>query len=77
VAIIAMAHSLGLEVVAEGVETDEQAEILRRHGCDQAQGFLWSDPVSADRLQYLLAEGMEALSVGRTPAAGVVTPGAV
>jgi EAL domain-containing protein (putative c-di-GMP-specific phosphodiesterase class I) len=42
-AIIKMAHSLRLEVVAEGVESEAQLELLRRHGCDLAQG----PPVSA------------------------------
>ncbi len=46
-AMISMAHSLGLKVVAEGVETHEQLQILRELGCDQVQGFLCSKPVSA------------------------------
>lgn len=48
-AIIAMAHSLRLKVIAEGVEFTEQANFLRRHGCDQLQGFLITPPVAADR----------------------------
>ncbi|PYQ27283.1 MAG: hypothetical protein DMF56_21145 [Acidobacteria bacterium] len=46
-AIIAMAHSLRLKVVAEGVEFTEQANFLRKHGCDQMQGFLIKPPVAA------------------------------
>jgi len=46
-AIIAMAHSLRLKVIAEGVEFTEQANFLRRHACDQMQGFLITPPVSA------------------------------
>jgi len=46
--IIAMAHSLGLRVVAEGVETREQLEYLTRRRCDEMQGYLVSKPVSAD-----------------------------
>lgn len=46
-AIIAMAHSLRLKVIAEGVEFTEQANFLRRHACDQMQGYLVTPPVNA------------------------------
>jgi diguanylate cyclase (GGDEF)-like protein/PAS domain S-box-containing protein len=46
-AIIAMAHSLRLKVIAEGVEDTEQMNFLRRHGCDQMQGYLITPPVNA------------------------------
>ena len=46
-AIIAMAHSLRLKVIAEGVEFTEQANFLRRHSCDQMQGYLITPPVDA------------------------------
>jgi EAL domain-containing protein (putative c-di-GMP-specific phosphodiesterase class I) len=52
-----MAHSLRLEVVAEGVESEAQLEFLRRHGCDLAQGHLFGDPMTADDFcEQLLAE---------------------
>ena len=55
--IIAMAHALKLEVVAEGVENEAQLEVLREHGCDKAQGFLFSRPLSAEESTRLLAGG--------------------
>ena len=53
VAIISLAHSLKLKVVAEGVETREQLDFLRAHGCDQAQGYLLARPMSADAVSAL------------------------
>lgn len=53
-AIIVMAHSLGLEVVAEGVEEPEQLAFLRAHHCDEIQGYLISRPVEAQAMTELL-----------------------
>ena len=53
-AILAMARSLGVRVVAEGVETAEQLEFLCRHGCDALQGYYFSKPLPADELGALL-----------------------
>jgi len=53
-AIIAMAHSLRLKVIAEGVEFTEQANFLRFHGCDQMQGFLITPPVPASEFLQLV-----------------------
>jgi EAL domain-containing protein (putative c-di-GMP-specific phosphodiesterase class I) len=47
-AIIAMAHGMKLKVVAEGVETAEQLEFLRREGCDEAQGYYFARPMPAE-----------------------------
>ncbi len=55
--IIDMAHNFSLEVVAEGVETKEQFEYLRKHGCDQYQGFFFSPPLSAQDFLALLQPG--------------------
>jgi EAL domain-containing protein (putative c-di-GMP-specific phosphodiesterase class I) len=53
-AIIAMGHSLQLNVIAEGVETAEQLQLLRKSGCDQIQGFYFSRPVTADEFGGML-----------------------
>jgi diguanylate cyclase len=52
--IISLAHSLRLKVVAEGVETDEQAKFLHLLRCDQMQGYLFSKPVPKDAIAALL-----------------------
>jgi len=52
-AIIAMAHALGMKVVAEGVETASQRDLLAAAGCDFAQGYLYSRPVSAGEFEKL------------------------
>ncbi len=52
--IIAMARNLGLRVIAEGVETEEQLEFLRRRGCDEFQGYYTSRPVDAEAFERLL-----------------------
>lgn len=56
IAIIQMAHSLNLKVVAEGVETFEQQEFLRQHQCDMMQGYYFSRPVPADSLEKMLVK---------------------
>ena len=56
-AIVSLAHDLGMEVVAEGVETPAQVEALRALGCRRAQGFLFSEPLPAAQAEQLLTNG--------------------
>jgi diguanylate cyclase (GGDEF)-like protein len=53
-AVVELAHALGLNVIAEGVETDAQLNQIRRLGCDGAQGFLFGRPVPEDEAQSML-----------------------
>ncbi|WP_296949212.1 EAL domain-containing protein [uncultured Massilia sp.] len=55
-AIIALAHGLNLEAVAEGVETAAQLEFLRLHGCDEVQGYYFSPPVWPEQLEPMLVK---------------------
>ena len=55
--IISMAHDLGLRVIAEGVETEEQKSFLCSHRCDEMQGYFFSMPLPAEELETLLKEG--------------------
>ncbi len=65
--IIALADAFGLELVAEGVETEAAAAILLQHGCHRAQGFLLSPPVTAEEMVSLLAKGRIPLPFSRNP----------
>ena len=62
--IIGLAHSLDLGVIAEGVETEEQLAYLRDKGCDEVQGFYFSEPLPAEDFWKLL-KGGEPLSIAR------------
>lgn len=61
-AIVAMAHTMNLKVVAEGVETVDQLRLLKDLGCDEIQGYFISRPVPPDELVHLLAEGRPPLA---------------
>jgi EAL domain-containing protein (putative c-di-GMP-specific phosphodiesterase class I) len=58
-AIVALGGSLGMQCIAEGVETESQAAALAALGCTAAQGFLFSRPVAADAAHALLAQFRE------------------
>jgi EAL domain-containing protein (putative c-di-GMP-specific phosphodiesterase class I) len=66
-AVIAMAHGLGVDVIAEGIETLEQLAVLRRYGCDEGQGFLLGRPVVPDEVPDIVRR--QRWPVGRRPAA--------
>lgn len=68
-AIVGLAHSLDLSVVAEGVETAEHAEVLRRIGCDVLQGFHFSRPMPEDALRVFLGSTLMGALADRTDAA--------
>jgi diguanylate cyclase (GGDEF)-like protein len=68
--VLGLGHSLNMEVCAEGVETLEQLEFLRREGCDEVQGFLFSEPVRADEVD-LLASSFRLLDAARAQRPGL------
>jgi EAL domain-containing protein (putative c-di-GMP-specific phosphodiesterase class I) len=68
--IVSLAHTLGLKVIAEGVEDDEQVRLLRDLGCDQIQGYLVSRPVPPHEVEALLRRMPAAAQPAAAPPAG-------
>ncbi|KUI44351.1 hypothetical protein AU198_16965 [Mycobacterium sp. GA-1199] len=66
-AIIALAEAFGLQLVAEGVETEEAARTLLEHGCHRAQGFLLSRPLPGAEMESLLAQGRIPVDFAASP----------
>ena len=58
--IVSLAHTLGLKVIAEGVEDNEQVRLLKDLGCDQIQGYLVSRPVPPHEVEALLLRAQNA-----------------
>jgi EAL domain-containing protein (putative c-di-GMP-specific phosphodiesterase class I) len=58
-AVIVLAHSLKLKVVAEGVETAAQKAFLKEHGCDKTQGYLFSNPIPASLFEELIRQHLQ------------------
>ena len=58
-AIIAMAHNLNLKVIAEGVENEAQLKLLKKHKCDEGQGFLFGRPQLAEAFENLLSSQLD------------------
>lgn len=56
-AVVSLARAMKLKVVAEGVETTEQLDALRRYGCDMVQGYLFSKPVATEEITRMLRDG--------------------
>lgn len=62
ITIIRMAHNLGLKVIAEGVENEKQLQFLHDHGCDEVQGFYFSEPLPAETVELNFFGVQEAIS---------------
>jgi diguanylate cyclase (GGDEF)-like protein/PAS domain S-box-containing protein len=65
--IIVLAQNLGMDVVAEGVETNEQLVLLQKLGCENGQGYFFSKPVNNDGAEKIIAETLGALTPSRRP----------
>ncbi len=71
--IVTLGHALGMKVLAEGVETDEQRVLLRLAGCDEMQGFLFSKPRPAEAIDKLMARSPAGRSGAQAGRFGTLT----
>jgi len=60
--IITMGHGLGMELIAEGIESEQEREFLCAHGCDQGQGYLLSHPLPLERLRPIMEDAITAIA---------------
>ena len=70
-AIISMAHGMSLRIIAEGVETEQQLEYLRRLRCDEVQGFLYSRALPEDEIEELLEQDKDGAAFAETESRAV------
>ena len=75
--LVGLAHSLGLVVIAEGVESEKQLSFLRAEKCDYVQGYLAGRPLSADKLGELLRSDFQLFDIVGFPQAGADTPASI
>ena len=68
--IVDLGHSLGMRIVAEGIETNDQADFLRAIGCDEVQGFLFGRPMPHDSARLSLIQQAEHLALPSLQATG-------
>ena len=73
-AIIGMARSLGIQTIAEGVETEGQLEYLREEGCNEVQGYLFSKPMTADAFESYISEAASGQFVSSQFSTGRIAP---
>jgi diguanylate cyclase (GGDEF)-like protein/excisionase family DNA binding protein len=73
-AVVSLAHGLGITVVAEGIETDEQARRLRELGCDMGQGFAWAHPADPVRVGEFLGRRLGSSGRGKAAAKAAELP---
>jgi EAL domain-containing protein (putative c-di-GMP-specific phosphodiesterase class I) len=64
-AVVRLAHGLGMTVVAEGVQTEEQADRISAIGCDKCQGYYFARPTPADSIHTLIGQSRDPVGAGR------------